>query len=73
MSAGWLGTGWSSREGSVIARHEWKGLSKMNYNLSDHVKKQKLERDERAKRRSFLSSMPGSFEMAGHSDSDGDA
>ncbi|KAJ3489586.1 hypothetical protein NLI96_g2008 [Meripilus lineatus] len=62
MSAGWLGTGWGSREGSVIARHEWKGLSKMRYSLSDHVEKQKMERDERARRRASRGttvSMPG--------------
>ncbi len=59
MSAGWLGTGWGSREGSVIARHEWKGLSKMNYSLLDLVEKQKLEREERAHQRSLLRSMPG--------------
>ncbi|THH33102.1 hypothetical protein EUX98_g1080 [Antrodiella citrinella] len=65
MSAGWLGTGWGSREASIVARHEWKGLSKMKYALSDYVEKQKAERDERALRRSMLagrtSSMPGAF------------
>lgn len=54
MSAGWLGTGWGSREGSIIARHEWKGLSKMSYNLVDHTEKQASERAERAQRRSML-------------------
>lgn len=67
MSAGWLGTGWGSREGSVIARHEWKGLSKMNYVLSDYTEKQKLERDERARKRTILRgmAMPGYFEDSG--------
>ncbi|CAL1693996.1 unnamed protein product [Somion occarium] len=65
MSAGWLSDGWDSREGSVIARHEWKGLSKMRYNLKDYVEKQKSERSERANRRAGLReaeySMPGTF------------
>ena len=61
MSAGWLGLGWGSREGSVIARHEWKGLSKMNNSLPDFVEKQKVERDERALRRSLLRGIPGYF------------
>lgn len=69
MSAGWLGTGWGARESSLIARHEWKGLSKMAYRLQDHVEKQRQEmsdREERAQRRSLLregTSMPGAFDM----------
>ncbi|KZT74971.1 WD40 repeat-like protein [Daedalea quercina L-15889] len=39
MSAGWLGSRWNHREGSLIARHEWKGLSKMKYRLEDLVEK----------------------------------
>ena len=71
MSAGWLGSGWGSREASIVARHEWKGLSKMRYALPDYVEKQKAERDERALRRSLLRggpAMPGSF--GGDSDDD---
>ncbi|KAH8099280.1 WD40 repeat-like protein [Cristinia sonorae] len=64
MSAGWLGSGWGSREGSIIARHEWKGLSKMGYAVTDWIEKQKLERAERAAKRTLLresSTMPGAF------------
>lgn len=64
MSVGWLGNGWGARESSIVARHEWKGLSKMRYALDDYVEKQKLERDERAMRRSLLrdgNTMPGAF------------
>ncbi|TCD68084.1 hypothetical protein EIP91_011537 [Steccherinum ochraceum] len=64
MSAGWLGSGWGARESSIIARHEWKGLSKMRYMLDDYVDKQNQERDERATRRSQLrdaQTMPGAF------------
>lgn len=53
MSTGWLGDAWRSREGSVIARHEWKGLSKMRYKLEDHVEKQRAEQAETI--------MPGSY------------
>ncbi|KAK7680553.1 hypothetical protein QCA50_016334 [Cerrena zonata] len=53
MSTGWLGDAWRSREGSVIARHEWKGLSKMRYKLEDHVEKQRAEQAE--------AMMPGSY------------
>jgi len=65
MSAGWVGGGgWSSREESVIARHEWKGLNKMNYALGDYVEKQKSERADRAARRSaFRAPMPGSYSV----------
>lgn len=61
MSAGWLGGGWGTNESSVIARHEWKGLSKMNYHLEDHVEQQQSERAERAARRTVMRAMPGSF------------
>lgn len=61
MSAGWLGGGWGTNESSVIARHEWKGLSKMGYHLEDHVEQQQSERAERAARRTVMRAMPGSF------------
>jgi DDB1- and CUL4-associated factor 11 len=48
MSAGWLGNfGYAMSESSIIARHEWKGLSKMGYNLADHVEKERLQAQER--------------------------
>ena len=50
MSAGWLGAGWGDNESSVIARHEWKGLSKMNYNLRDFTARQQAEGAERQRR-----------------------
>lgn len=63
MSAGWLGGGWGSNESSVIARHEWKGLSKMQYSLQDYVEQQQSERTERAQRRAVLRAMPGSYSL----------
>ena len=42
MSAAWEG----ARGGSIVARHEWKGLSKMPGALEDWVEKKKLERLE---------------------------
>ncbi|PIL31836.1 hypothetical protein GSI_06540 [Ganoderma sinense ZZ0214-1] len=62
MSTGWLGRHWGMSEGSVVARHEWKGLSKLRNSLEDHVEKQKLERAERAQRRAMRrDAMPGTF------------
>ena len=65
MSAGWLGSGWGANESSVIARHEWKGLSKMQYNLVDYTAKQAAERNERHNRRAGLRAngarMPGYY------------
>lgn len=63
MSAGWLGSGWGANESSVIARHEWKGLSKMRYSLEDYVEQQESERADRARRRAGLRAMPGSFRV----------
>ncbi|KAJ3557114.1 hypothetical protein NM688_g1646 [Phlebia brevispora] len=70
MSAGWLGSGWGVNESSVIARHEWKGLSKMNYSLEDYVEKQQVEAVDRSERslrssafRTVFSRMPGSYIM----------
>ena len=42
MSAAWEG----ARGGSIVARHEWKGLSKLPGALEDWVEKKKLERLE---------------------------
>ncbi|KAF8445715.1 WD40 repeat-like protein [Boletus edulis BED1] len=45
MSVGWE----SSRVGgSIVARHEWKGLSKMANSLEDFVEKQRIEISQRA-------------------------
>lgn len=63
MSAGWLGGGWGTNESSVIARHEWKGLSKMNYSLEDYVEQQHSRRAERAQRRAATRAMPGTFRV----------
>lgn len=64
MSAGWLGSGRGMQEASIIARHEWKGLQKMNYALHDFDQKQQSERAERAQRRA----MPGTFRMESDDD-----
>nr|VWO96723.1 G-protein comlpex beta subunit CpcB [Ganoderma boninense] len=70
MSTGWLGRHWGMSEGSVVARHEWKGLSKLRNSLEDHVEKQRLERAERAQRRATRrDAMPGTF-LAEASDED---
>ena len=43
MSVAWSSAG---RGGSVVARHEWKGLSKMPGALEDFVEKKRLESQE---------------------------
>jgi WD repeat-containing protein 23 len=43
MSVAWSSAG---RGGSVVARHEWKGLSKMPGALEDFVEKRRLESHE---------------------------
>ncbi|KAL4069807.1 WD40-repeat-containing domain protein [Scleroderma yunnanense] len=49
MSVGWEA---SHVGGSVVARHEWKGLSKMSHSLEDWTEKQRVEgRSQRATRR----------------------
>ncbi|KAI0778307.1 WD40 repeat-like protein [Trametes elegans] len=68
MSTGWLGRRWGLSEGSIIARHEFKGLSKRKGGLEDWVEQQTAERAERAQRRSQRSGMPGSFDTEGGSD-----
>ncbi|OSD03189.1 WD40 repeat-like protein [Trametes coccinea BRFM310] len=63
MSTGWLGRRWGLSEGSVIARHEFKGLSKLRGGLEDWVAKERAERAERAQRRaSGQRGMPGAFD-----------
>ena len=60
MSVGWE----SSRVGgSIVARHEWKGLSKMAYSLEDFTEKQRTERAQRAvSQRAVGYRVPGAFE-----------
>lgn len=61
MSAGW--DGGHSLSKSIVARHEWKGLSKMSHSLEDWGEKQRVERNERAARRTrrLLQPIPGAF------------
>jgi WD repeat-containing protein 23 len=54
MSAAWEG----DRGGSVVARHEWKGLSKIPGALEDWVEKKKLERLEH---KATSGCIPGAF------------
>lgn len=61
MSVGWE----SSRVGgSIVASHEWKGLSKMAYSLEDFTEKQRTERAQRAARQraARYRRVPGAFE-----------
>jgi DDB1- and CUL4-associated factor 11 len=51
MSAAGEWDTWDAIRGSVVARHEWKGLSKV-IGLEDWVEKDQSERAERARRRS---------------------
>ncbi|KAH9898279.1 WD40 repeat-like protein [Cubamyces lactineus] len=64
MSTGWLGRRWGLSEGSVIARHEFKGLSKLGGSLEDWVERNKAERSDRVHRgaTSHLG-MPGAFDI----------
>jgi WD repeat-containing protein 23 len=63
-----MSVGWESRRGgSTVARHEWKGLSKMSGKLEDLVEKQRVERKEKASRRPRRQQIPGAFE---HEESD---
>ena len=44
-----MSVGWSSGHGSsVVVRHEWKGLQKMQGALEDLVEKQRLESQEQS-------------------------
>ncbi|KAF8846158.1 WD40 repeat-like protein [Paxillus ammoniavirescens] len=59
-----MSVGWESARvgGSVVARHEWKGLSKMAYSLEDFTEKRRTERAQRTARRApgYLR-VPGGF------------
>jgi WD repeat-containing protein 23 len=65
MSAGWE----NGRGGSIVARHEWKGLSKMSGSLEDWVEKKAEEQKESTanqrsgRRRSRALRIPGAFEV----------
>lgn len=61
MSAGW--DGGRSPPKSVVARHEWRGLSKMSYGLEDWIEKQNIERNERATRTRQTLRVPGAFDV----------
>jgi len=58
-----LSAAWSARGHSTVARHEWKGLSKMNGKLEDWVAKKQAENKELEARRSTqgFRALPGSF------------
>lgn len=70
MSVGWE----SSRVGgSVVARHEWKGLSKMAYSLEDFTEKQRTESTQRVATRMRATGyrhFPGAFEEELEDDED---
>lgn len=50
-----MSAGWSDEDGSIVARHEWKGLGKMSGSLEDWIEKNKQQQRE-------MQWMPGSFE-----------
>lgn len=56
MSAGWQNSGGKS----VVARHEWKGLSKLR-RLEDWIAKEREEEQERESRRLHSTRLPGAF------------
>lgn len=65
-----ISAAWSSTEGgSHVARHEWKGFSKMSGGLEDWVQKQQEEEPEMNRRRrstrlahrALLRNLPGAF------------
>lgn len=72
-----MSAAWSNRSGgTVIARHEWKGLSKLRYKLEDWLQKGELEaRDSPplGRRRPGLRErrhVPGSYSVSDDDDSD---
>ncbi|KAF8628249.1 hypothetical protein AX15_004024 [Amanita polypyramis BW_CC] len=58
MSAAWE----SRHDGSVVARHEWKGLMKIPGALEDWNEKARLEREERLEKRKPSCRVPGAFD-----------
>jgi len=63
-----MSVGWGIRGGSSVARHEWKGLSKMSNKLEDFVQKQRDERGERASRWAARRFIPGTYGSVEDSD-----
>ncbi|KAF9270723.1 WD40 repeat-like protein [Marasmius fiardii PR-910] len=70
MSAAWEG----SRSGSTLARHDWKGLSKMAGSLEDWNEKRKQEQAEisHSSRTRSGRRMPGSYALHDESNDDED-
>jgi WD repeat-containing protein 23 len=68
MSVGWE----NGRGGSIIARHEWKGLSKRPGALEDWARKETEEESDRSRRwrarqartRQHQRQVPGAFETS---------
>ena len=57
-----MSTAWESRhDGSVVARHEWKGLTKTPGALEDWNERMRLEGEERLGRRKAARRVPGAF------------
>jgi DDB1- and CUL4-associated factor 11 len=50
MSAAGEWDSWDAVRGSVVARHDWKGLSKLAGRLEDWVEKDQSEREHRQRR-----------------------
>lgn len=53
--------GWNIGKGSILARHEWKNLSKLGHSLEDWVAKDKSEKME-SRSKTGTSSMPGTWD-----------
>ena len=68
MSAAWE----RQRDGSVVARHEWKGLMKMPGALEDWNEKTRLERDDQLGRQRATQRVPGAFDDDDEEDYDED-
>ena len=66
-----LSAAWGDDQ-STVARHEWKGLNKMNGKLEDWVEKEGAEQLERQRRRPFHSTrarfLPGAFSFGDDDD-----
>jgi WD repeat-containing protein 23 len=59
-----MSVAWSSGHGgSVVARHEWKGLLKMPGALEDFVEKQRLESRERIANHRYVLESDGEGEV----------